>query len=279
MEIAGSIAFVTGGAGGIGLAIARALVREGARVAIADISRDWLDAAVGELGEAACGIELDVADRAAWSDARAKVEALFGPVDILINNAGIGPDFNPLTEMDPGYFDRMVAIKLTGTFNGVHTFIPGMCERSRGHVVNTASMAGLTASARLGAYTAAKFGVVGLSEVLRAEMESAGIGVSVLCPGFIETRLGETSLRAGVDPVQVGRAKASVGTGLNPAVVGDLVIEGIRRNHSHIVTHAEYATAVRRRMEPIYAAFERVPVRNPRSRAGTDQPDPTKDQQ
>jgi len=269
MEIAGCTAFVTGGASGIGLAIARALLREGARVAIADISQDWLDEAVAELGGETVGVRLDVADRSGWAAAREPIEHRLGPVDILVNNAGIGPDLKPLADTDPAYFDRMVAIKLTGTFNGVHTFVPGMRERRRGHVVNTASMAGLIASARLGPYTAAKFAVVGLSEVLRAELAEFGVGVSVLCPGLTATRLMETSARAGVDQPSGNPARTSPQSGIDPAVVGELVIDGIRHNRSHIVTHAEYADAASRRFEPILAAFDRVPVRNPDTRSGS----------
>jgi NAD(P)-dependent dehydrogenase (short-subunit alcohol dehydrogenase family) len=256
--IAGTTALVTGGASGIGLAIARALVREGARVAIADNQPDWLDAAAAELGDAAMAMPLDVTDRAGWSAAREAVEARFGPVDILVNNAGIGPDLNRLDEMAPDHFDRLIAIKVTGTYNGIHCIVPGMRTRGRGHVVNTASMAGLMASARLGAYTAAKFAVVGLSEVLRAELEPDGIGVSVLCPGLTATRLAETSAR---NSVQRARNPDRGPQGIDPAVVGDLVVEGIRENHMHIVTHAEYRPLVEARMTRVLEAFDRVPVR------------------
>jgi len=259
--IKGATAFVTGGASGIGLAIARALAGEGARVAIADIHADWLDAALGDASGPEIGTVLDVTDRAGWARARDQVEARLGPVDILVNNAGIGPDLNPLADMPPEHFDRLVAIKLTGTFNGIHTFVPGMRERRRGHVVNTASMAGLMASARLGAYTASKFAVVGLSEVLRAELEPHGVGVSVLCPGLTATRLAETSARAGVSKVSAGPSPARAA--LDPAIVGDLVVEGIRHNHLHIVTHGEYRPHVERRMARVLDAFDRVPVRNP----------------
>ena len=265
LSLRGATGFVTGGASGIGLAIVRALVGEGARVAVADNNPDWLAAVAAELGGAVLPIALDVTDRAGWAAARARVEAELGPVDVLVNNAGIGPDLKPLDETAPGYFDRMIAIKLTGTYNGIHEFVPGMKARRRGHVVNTASMAGLVASPRLGPYTAAKFAVVGMSEVLAAELKDHGIGVSVLCPGLIATRLGETSVRAGVDRP----AGQSTAAGLDPAIVGDLVIDAIRHNHLHIVTHREYAKGVERRMAQVLDAFARVPVREP-----TRLPDP-----
>jgi NAD(P)-dependent dehydrogenase (short-subunit alcohol dehydrogenase family) len=262
LPLRGATAFVTGGASGIGLAVVRALLREGARVAVADNNPEWLAEVAAELGDAVLPIALDVTDRAGWAAARATVEAKFGPVDVLVNNAGIGPDLKPLDEAAPAYFDLMIAIKLTGTFNGIHEFVPGMKARGRGHVVNTASMAGLTAMPRLGPYTAAKFGVVGLTEVLAAELAEHGVGASVLCPGLIATRLGETSARAGLDRPPQLAAPAGAPAGLDPAIVGDLVIDAIRHNHLHIVTHREYGKGVARRMDKVLEAFERVPMRN-----------------
>lgn len=259
-QIAGSNAFVTGAASGIGLAIARALVNEGAQVALADIDADALAAAVGELGPAAMAIELDVTDRPGWAAAKQAVEAHFGPVDILVNNAGIGPDLNRIDEMPPEVFDRLVAIKLTGTFNGIRAFVPGMKTRGRGHVVSTASMAGLIASAKLGAYTASKFAVVGLTEVLRAELVGTGVGASVLCPGLIATNLGANTARAGVTRAS---SPTNLGGGIDPAIVGELVIQGIHEDWSHIVTHSEYRSFVAQRGERLLAAFDRVPDRSP----------------
>src|SRR5690606_1567770 len=123
------------------------------------------------------------------------------------------------------HFDRLIGIKLTGTYNGIRTFVPTMREARTGHVVNTASMAGLIASAKLGAYTASKFAVVGMSEVLRAELAGDGIGVSVLCPGLVSTNLGASN------------GRVSMKGGIDPAIVGEMVIDGIRENHMHIVTH------------------------------------------
>lgn len=257
----GGTAFVTGGASGIGLAIARALVREGLRVAIADISRDWLADAVAELGTVAMAVPLDVVDRPGWAAARRAVEDQFGPVDVLVNNAGIGPDFSQLDEMSHAHFDKVVAIKLAGTFNGINEFVPGLRQRRRGHVVNTASMAGLTSSARLGAYTAAMFGVVGMSEVLAAELAPDGVGVTVLCPGRVNTRIAETSQRAGVreHPALAAAITGNSPDPLDPAIVGDLVISAIRHNHLHVVTHASRVGEVERRLAPVVEAFGRAP--------------------
>jgi len=266
-KIAGQTAFITGGASGIGLAIASALIEAGAQVMIADIDVLALKAAVGLLGERAAMVPLDVRDRDGWGGARVAVEARFGPVGILVNNAGIGPDGHALADMDPNAFDRVVAIKLTGTFNGIAAFGADMRARGNGHIVNTASMAGLIASPRLGAYTASKFAVVGLSEVLRAEMAPHGVGVSVLCPGLVRTNLGATTSAAGSDRART--AQQTTDAGIDPAVVGASVIDGIRANRLHIVTHGDYRAHVEKRMARVTAAFDGVPVRAAGTPPGT----------
>lgn len=258
MDIAGRTAFVTGAASGIGLAVARSLVAHGARVAMADVVTETLAAETAALGEAAMPVALDVTERVGWAAARAAVEARFGNVSILINNAGIGPDLHPIDTIAEASFDRLIDIKLTGTYNGIRTFVPAMRAAGEGHVVNTASMAGLIASAKLGAYTASKFAVVGMSEVLRAELADDGIGVSVLCPGLVSTNLG------------AGSGRKPMAGGMDPAIVGEMVIDGIRENHMHIVTHAEYRGLVEQRMQRVLAAFDRAAVRNAQSLPGSD---------
>ncbi|MDB5715824.1 MAG: family oxidoreductase [Sphingomonadales bacterium] len=267
-EINERVAFVTGGASGIGLAIATSLVAAGARVMIADLDPVALEKALAVLGPQAAAFRLDVRDRAGWAAARKAVEDRFGPVDILVNNAGIGPDGHTLADMDPVAFDRVFAIKLTGTFNGIATFGAGMRDRGDGHIVNTASMAGLMASARLGAYTASKFAVVGLSEVLRAEMAPHGVGVSVLCPGLVRTNLGETTTAAGSDRIHADRITTD--NGIDPAIVGAMVIDAIRENRLHIVTHGDYRSQVAARMERVLDAFDGIPLRNTGPIPGTD---------
>jgi NAD(P)-dependent dehydrogenase (short-subunit alcohol dehydrogenase family) len=259
----GRVAFVTGGASGIGLAIATSLIAAGSRVMIADLDPVVLEKAVTALGPQAASVKLDVRDRDGWAAARIAVEERFGPVDILVNNAGIGPDGYPLADMDPTAFDRVIAIKLTGTFNGVATFGAGMRARGDSHIVNTASMAGLIALPNLGAYTASKFAVVGLSEVLREEMAPHGVGVSVLCPGLVRTNLGETTTSAGSERIHAVPVDSPAATdrGIDPAVVGKIVIEAMRENRLHIVTHGDYREQVAARMDRVVGAFDGVPVR------------------
>lgn len=251
--IAGKHAFITGGASGIGLAMARALWDEGAGITIADYDTERLE----QLPQDFNRVTLDVRDRQNWAAAKTAAESALGPVAILCNNAGIGPTVGELADSDAVQFDRMIAIKLTGTYNAIHAFAAEMRARGEGHIVNTASMAGLEINARLGAYTAAKFAVVGLSEVLRKEMEPHGVGVSVLCPGMVSTGLPATTAKADgrYDP----GAAAQAMPGIDPACVGLRVVEAIKGNWPYILTHGERKTSVEARFEAILAAFDSTP--------------------
>lgn len=261
-RIEGRTALVTGGASGIGYGIASALIDAGANVVLTDINTVAIDRAVEALGPAAVGCRLDVCEPDGWQAARAFAEARFGTVSILVNNAGIGPDGAMLADMTEAAFERLVRPKLFGTFHGIATFAAGMRERGEGHIVNTASMAGLVPAARLGAYTASKFAVVGLSEVLRLEMAPSGVGVSVLCPGLVRTRLVETTRAAsgrGAGPdggAAAGAGDDPMAAGMDPLQVGRMVVDGIRTNRPLIVTHRERRPEVARRQAAILSAFD-----------------------
>jgi NAD(P)-dependent dehydrogenase (short-subunit alcohol dehydrogenase family) len=253
-SIEGRTAFVTGGASGIGLAIADALVAAGARVVLADWNELPLERERARLGDAALAQRFDVRDRAAWQHAKQLAEDRFGPVDILVNNAGLPPGGHQLVDMPGEHFDRLLAIMLTGVFNGVITFGAGMRERGSGHIVNTASMAGLLGSPGLGAYTAAKFAVVGLSEALRAELAPHGVGVTVLCPGLVRTNLGLNDIEEGVLP---GAEDRSVLDGaMEPAVVAERVLDSIRHDDPYIITHADMGLALEMRADLLRRAVD-----------------------
>lgn len=254
MDISGAKhAFITGGASGLGLGVADALADLGVAVTIADIDEAALTAAVARRPDRFLGLQLDTRDRAAWAEAKARAETKFGPVDILMNNAGIGPNGREFADMEPDSFDRIIAINLTGVFNGVSAFAADMRARGRGHIVNTASMAGLSSNPpRLGAYGAAKFGVVAMSETLRAEMAPHGVGVSVLCPGLVKTNLGRTTARANAAPepaMEMPSSEVSIGD------VARAVIDGVNANKAYIITHPRYWTQVEARMHALRDAF------------------------
>lgn len=249
-------AFVTGGASGIGLGIVDAMASRGLRVTIADIDAERLEAVVADRGEAVRGAVLDTRDRDGWARARVEAESAFGPVDVLVNNAGIAPNGCEFADMDPASFDRIVAINLTGIANGVFTFAAAMRTRGKGHVVNTSSQAGLAASVPgVGAYAVAKFGVTALTEALRQEMAPFGVGVSLLCPGYVATNLAESTRKVGGEIRQyAGKMPPSRVT---PEDVGAMVLAGIEENDPCIVTHARVWRSVEPRFTAIRNACER----------------------
>jgi hypothetical protein len=158
-DLGGKVAVVTGGASGIGKGIATQLVAEGARVIIADIQRDAMAATAAEIG-AAMAVHVDVSDPASVDALARQVIETFGTVHVVCNNAGIGP-LAPVADLTLDDWRWMIGVNLWGVIHGVHTFLPILKQnRDGGHIVNTASMAGLVAGPRLGAYAAAKYGVV-----------------------------------------------------------------------------------------------------------------------
>jgi NAD(P)-dependent dehydrogenase (short-subunit alcohol dehydrogenase family) len=248
-------AFITGGASGLGLGIADALAKRGIAVTIADIDEESLKEVLATRGNQFRGVHLDTRDRDAWQEARAKSESAFGPVDILVNNAGISPNGREFADMDPESFDRILAINLVGIVNGVFAFAADMRERGRGHIVNTSSQAGLTAGIPgVGAYSVAKFGVTALSECLRVEMAPHGIGVSVLCPGYVQTNLGANTVKIGGDIRQYVAAMPE--SDVTPSDVGEMVADGIAQNAAYILTHKDVWPGVERRMNAIREACD-----------------------
>jgi NAD(P)-dependent dehydrogenase (short-subunit alcohol dehydrogenase family) len=243
-------AFVTGGASGIGLGIVDALAGLGLSVTVADIDRATLDSVITARPGSVRGIALDTRDRMRWAEAKASAEAAFGPVDILVNNAGIGPDGREFADMEPASFDKIIAVDLIGVFNGVSTFAADMRKRGSGHIVNTASMVGLTSGlAGMGAYTVAKFGVVALSEVLRKELAPHGVEVSVLCPAAVRTNLHTNTRKAGSE-VSNSIRDTNLAS-MDPATVGKIVAQSIERNLPYILTHPEHWSSIEKRTNDI----------------------------
>lgn len=260
----GRVALVTGSAGGIGLGIARAFVEAGMRVALADIDEPTLDAAATELrrtGARVVAVRLDVTDRDNWARAARDVSGALGPVQLLVNNAGVSTLGLRFGDVDPDLWDRVVRINLTGAYNGVHQFLDGMRTAGGGHIVNTSSMAGLYGVPALAPYAATKFALVGLSEVLRAELADSGIGVSVLCPGPVRSRLWRTSravrgLPDSAVPPSDPSAQSADPTAMDPDDVGRRVLRGVVANEPYIFTHPEYRAAVARRHAQLLHAFD-----------------------
>ena len=261
-DLAGKVAVVTGGASGIGKGIAAQLVAEGAQVIIADIQRDTMEAAAAEIG--ADAVLTDVSDPASVDALARAVLDRYGAVHVVCNNAGIGP-LAPVADLTLDDWRWMIGVNLWGVIHGVHTFLPVLKQnRDGGHIVNTASMAGLVAGPLLGAYAAAKFGVVGLSEVLAAELaaDNSRVGVSVLCPGTVHTSIGTSSRNRPADLPDAGFKDIDIELEDNPryrwiypAEAGAVVVQAIKRGDLYALTHPDWYPMVAERHDAIAAAF------------------------
>ena len=192
IDLDGQVAVVTGGAQGIGFAVAQRLVASGARVSLWDTTAELLAEAVAALGEAASSQTVDITDLAALGRAHAATEATVGPVSILVNSAGVAGNNAPLDEYDPDEWRRVVEINLNGTFYVNRTVVPSMKARNYGRIVNISSVAGKEGNPNLSAYSAAKAGVIGLTKSLGKELAKHDIAVNAITPATARTRILET---------------------------------------------------------------------------------------
>ena len=197
--MAGRVALVTGGGGGIGSAIAEALAADGHAVALADVARDAATEAarrVEAAGARSLAVEMDVTDGAAVSDALARIEAELGPVEILVNNAG-WDELRPFVETDERFWDRVLAINLKGCLHTTRAVLPGMLERGFGRIVNVASDAGRVGSSMESVYAGAKGGVIAFTKTIARESARAGVTANAVCPGPTRTPMLEQMTAAG----------------------------------------------------------------------------------
>ena len=269
-DFAGRTAFVTGGANGVGIGLVRALLAQGCNVAIADIRPASIDAALRALDNPrAMGVEVDVSSRQDLARAAEAVEAKFGIVSLLFNNAGVNL-FQTVEESSYDDWDWLMGVNLHGPINGVMTFVPRMIRAGQGgYVVNTASMAAFLAAGVCGIYNTTKFAVRGLSESLRASLAPHGIGVSVLCPGLVKSyiyasdEVRPTGLKAGAKPVNTENVKRLAAVhefGMEPDVIAARVLEAMRENRFHIFTHPEFKDELSEVFAEILQDFRDYPV-------------------
>ena len=273
-DVAGKTAFITGGASGMGLAMARSFAKAGMKVVIADIERAAREAAQAEFESSNAEflvLPLDVTDRDAMKEAADATEERFGKVHVVCNNAGVAVG-GPIDQMAYNDWDWVNKVNLDGVVNGIQTFTERMKAHGEGgHFVNTASMAGHLSIPGLSVYTGTKFAVVGISETMRADLLPHDIGVSVLCPGLVNTNIFDSgrnrpedlpgaSLAPLVDP-NAGDLSAQLEqmrhTALDPAVVGDMVLHAIRENEFYIFTHPELEAMTDARKDEMASAFAR----------------------
>jgi len=235
-DLRGKTALVTGAGSGIGRATALAIARRGANLFLCDIDEAGLaetERSARELGRDVLARRVDVASAEAMRSFADEIHQRVPAVDLLVNNAGValGAEFVDTSLED---WERLLGVNLRGVIHGCHFFVPPMLRSGRGgHVVNIASAAGFAASATLTAYCTAKFGVVGLSECLHAELARHGIGVTCICPGFIDTPLlSRSPLRGALDtPAARSRmAEALRARGYGPERVAENLLRAVGRN-------------------------------------------------
>jgi NAD(P)-dependent dehydrogenase (short-subunit alcohol dehydrogenase family) len=276
-ELEGKSAFVTGGASGIGLALGRAFAEAGMKVMLADIEHRALDSALKELhdfGPKVRGVSCDVADPDSVERAAHAAFEAFGNVHVICNNAGVAAG-GGIDNISLDNWRWVIDVNLMGVLHGVRSFLPAMRAHGEGgHIVNTASMAGMNAGLGFSPYAASKFAVVAMSEGLAMQLKPHGIGVSVLCPSFVNTRIGDSGRnrpeRYGatqpLDPtspagMMVAEIARRLQSGLNAAEVAARVLSAIRENELYVFTHPNMREEVDERFAAILAAMNEVTSR------------------
>lgn len=277
-NVAGKVAFITGGASGLGLAMARSFTGAGMKVAIADIEDSALEAAKVEFTESNADvitIKVDVTDREALEDAAKQTQSAFEKVHVVCNNAGVALSGN-IKDHTYKDWDWVTNVNIGGVINGMQVFTNRILSHGEGgHIVNTASMAGLVGGQGMSIYDTSKFAVVGMTEAIAADLSHYNIGASVLCPGFVNTSIytsernrpvslgGEQasafSLTNDENRSQEEKAalQASLDAMLDPALIGDMTLHAILENEFWILSHPYFKDIVNARAAGISDAFDR----------------------
>ena len=269
-DLQGKTAIVTGAASGIGSGIAKALAGAGMNLVLADIQQDALTAIrrdVEALGAKAIDVVVDVSDAASVAAAGRAAEQAFGKLHVAVNNAGVAMHGTRVEDVSADEWNWVIGVNVLGVINGIRNFVPLIRRHGEGgHVVNTASMSGffIRRGRNQGAYSMTKYAVVALSEALEQEVDDAGIGVSVLCPGAVDTHIFAS---AATRPERFGgpyarpqqeALRGGMGRALSPNTVGQRVLQAIQNNEFYVLTHAGERDAVKARHARIEAAFDRA---------------------
>jgi len=277
-NVEGKVAFITGGASGIGLGMAIAFVKAGMKVVISDFRQDHLAESTAYFkqkrwAENVHHLRLDVTDRKAFVAAADEAERVFGKVHVLCNNAGIGV-LGPVKLAKYSDWDWALGVMLGGVINGIQTFLPRILKHGEGgHIVTTSSMGGVIPLSESPIYSTAKAGVIGMCEAMRGELAADNIGVSAFCPGPVSTNIGQVGLMrpeqfkdTGYSAKEAELAKRSNSPNwMSIEECGERVLRGIRRNDLYIFTHREFKEGVAERMEAMLASFPKEEINQARA--------------
>jgi NAD(P)-dependent dehydrogenase (short-subunit alcohol dehydrogenase family) len=274
-RLTGRVAVVTGAASGIGRGLAQRFAAEGMKLVLADVEAGPLGALEKELAASGADVLARVADVSRAESVQALANAAvtrFGAVHVVCNNAGV-VTAAPAHLHSLADWEWVLGVNLWGPIHGVRAFLPILMQQDEAHMVSTASTAGLVASPAIAAYNVSKFGVVALMETVARELAGTKVGVSVLCPGPINTRIGEAERNrpddkaAHTETEAERRFYAGVGpmlsAGMDPAEVAGLVVRAIRENRFWILTHPEWKQILRKRLELLEQGDALLPPRRP----------------
>jgi NAD(P)-dependent dehydrogenase (short-subunit alcohol dehydrogenase family) len=263
---AGQVAVVTGAASGIGLALAEAFAERGMSVVLADLRAEELESSAARVATAhgvpTLAVPTDVRDPdAVEALAQATIDR-FGRVDVACNNAGVMGPIAPSWELDPAVFRWLIDVALLGVIHGVRAFVPRMISAGQGHILNTASMAGLMPLPGITPYGVAKYGVVGLTESLRVElaMNAPGVGATVLCPGYVPSDIGISSRQVNPPDIALAPLSESMGghrlpmdAGMTLTDVSSAALAGIEADQAHVIVYrgGTYDRDIRARLQSV----------------------------
>jgi NAD(P)-dependent dehydrogenase (short-subunit alcohol dehydrogenase family) len=253
MDLPGKTALITGGGGGIGAGIAEAFIEQGMKVVITDINLAYAKTEAGRLGGGTIALEHDVTSLESWASVKVAALNALGRIDVLCNNAGISTPRMLLDELPPDVFAAVMAVNVTGVYNGIKTFVPDMRARRSGHVVNVSSMNGLLSHQTYATYSASKYAVTAMSEALRGELAPFGIGVSALFPGLTRSRMS-LDPEKGAAP-DIPNPEVLAANMMEPVWLGRSVVKAIKNNALYIISHPGHKAQLEARYQAILDCF------------------------
>jgi len=261
-DLKGRVIVITGAGSGIGEGIAMAAAKSGMRVVVTDINLDQAQKVSSEIvakdGES-MAVQVDVSDAGSVKKLADITVSKYGQVDVLCNNAGVWVGAL-MQNADIKDWQWLINVNLYGVINGVSAFLPIMLKQGFGHIVNTSSMGGLISGPPEGLYCTTKFAITGLSEALLMEVAEKGIGVSLLCPGLVKTKLiesGDTRPEEFVADVTHNEVGPDVEQGLDPMDIGERVIDAVKENEFYVITHSDYRDFIKMRHDSIIEAIDK----------------------